>query len=80
MPDALGHGRRRPYTDAGIRRLPCVRCKRPAAFQWSVCADGNLQRPLCADCDVALNRLVLEWAGDPDVEAKMAAYEARARG
>lgn len=71
------HGRRRPYTERGIRRLPCFRCGEPARFQWSICADGNRQRPLCAGCDVELNAMVLRWAGDPDAEAKIAAYRAR---
>lgn len=68
------HGRRRPYTQAGIKRLPCFRCGAKAEHQWSICADGNLQRPVCWDCDIDLNRLVLEWAGDPDADAKIAAY------
>lgn len=72
------HGRARPYTRIGIRRLPCIRCGRPANTQWQICADGRLFRPVCDPCDIALNRLVLVWAGDPDVEAKMAAYEAAA--
>lgn len=76
------HGRRQPYTDAGVRRLPCFRCGRPAMHQWSACADGNLWRPICLACDIELNRMVLAWMGfEPaDVERKMAAYiEARGR-
>jgi hypothetical protein len=34
-------------------------------------------RPICRDCDVALNELVLRWAGDPHVEEKMRAYRER---
>lgn len=68
------HGRREPYTDAGIRRLPCFRCGRPASFQWSICADDNLYRPVCTPCDITLNDLTLTFMGDPDREAKMAAY------
>ncbi len=45
------HGRRKPYTARGIVRLACFRCGRPARFQWSICADGNVQRPLCGECD-----------------------------
>lgn len=75
-PDHRRHGRRAPYTDRGIRRLPCYRCGAPAAFQWQVCADGNLYRPLCSVCDVALNALVLRWMGAPDAEARVAAYVA----
>lgn len=72
-------GRRQPYTDVGIRRLKCVKCGDPARFQWNACADGNLWRPLCARCDVELNRIVLTWIGDPDADEKITAY-ARAKG
>lgn len=68
------HGRRRPYTQAGIRRIPCFRCGQKAEHQWSICADGNLQRPVCTPCDVELNRLVLEWARDPEASTKVARY------
>lgn len=67
-------GRKQPYTDAGIRRLDCVRCGSPARFQWSICADGNLFRPICTPCDIALNELVLKWMKDPHWKAKVAAY------
>ena len=70
----MRHGRREPYTDRGVRRLPCVRCGEPASQQWAACADGNLWRPICAPCDIAINNLVLDFLGDPDREAKMAAY------
>lgn len=66
--------RTKPYTVIGIRRLPCFRCGAKAEHQWQVCADGNVWRPLCRPCDVALNRLVLTWMGDAEVEAKMAVY------
>lgn len=72
----MRHGRKTPYTDRGVHRLPCVRCESPARFQWSACADGNLWRPLCGACDVALNRMVLGWMGDPEAEAKADAYAA----
>jgi transposase-like protein len=75
--DHRRHGRRKPYTEIGIARLPCFRCGgRPSVHQWNVCADG-LQRPICRDCDAALNELVMRWMGDPDVEAKIARYRER---
>lgn len=58
------HGRRRPYTATGVRRLPCFRCGRPAVHQWIICADG-LYRPICPRCDVALNALALKWLRHP---------------
>jgi hypothetical protein len=73
------HGRRAPYTDRGIKKLPCVRCAKPALFQWNACADGNLWRPICGKCDVALNRMVLRWMGDPLADKKASDY-AVARG
>ncbi len=67
-------GRTRPYTDLGVQRLPCARCRtRPGRFQWRICADG-LWRPLCVICDRALNRLMLRWIRDPDAEEKFARY------
>jgi hypothetical protein len=73
---AYGGGRRQPYTELGILRLPCARagCTRPAYATWSACADGNLQRPLCPECDVALNVMVLRWFGDPAADTKLAQY------
>lgn len=66
--------RETPYTAAGIKRRPCARCGKPASTQWQVCADGSVYRPLCTACDVALNALVLKWAGDPLVDVKVAHY------
>ena len=69
------HGRRKPYTQAGIERLPCVRCGAPAHASWQACADNRLHRPICLRCDIALNELVLQWMGDPDWRAKMKVYK-----
>lgn len=71
--------RREPYTTRGIRRLGCIRCGQPASCQWNICADGNVFRPLCQSCDVALNALVLEWMHDPEAAAKLARYQASLR-
>lgn len=69
--------RLKPYTAAGLRKVPCFRCGAPAQFQWQICSDGNQYRGICATCDIGLNRAALEYMRDPDVEVKMAAYEAR---
>jgi len=68
------HGRKAPYTASGIRRVPCVRCGRPARFQWQICSDDRLYRPLCEKCDLELNRMVLRWAGFPDWAEKLKDY------
>lgn len=69
---------REPYTHNGIRRLKCYRCKkRRAVHQWQCCADGNTWRPLCLVCDIALNKLVLQWVGDPEWQSKLKAYKER---
>lgn len=70
----MPRGRRIPYTERGILRCKCWRCGEPAQHQWNVCADGNVQRPICTRCDIALNTLVLRWAGDPEWRSKTAAY------
>lgn len=57
--------------------MPCFRCGERASAQWQVCADGGVYRPLCRDCDIALNELVLRWVVDPGAEAKLAAYRDR---
>lgn len=67
--------RREPYTSAGITRLKCIRCGAPAVHQWQICSDGNNYRPLCLPCDLALNRLVLDWFGHPRADELAAAYE-----
>ena len=69
------HGRRQPYSEKGIRRLPCVKCGLPAHQQWQICSDDNLYRPICLDCDIALNALVLEWIGFPDWQEKLQRYK-----
>lgn len=69
--------RTKPYTEIGIRRMKCFRCGKPARFQWQICSDGNVYRPVCLACDFELNEMVLRWAGFPDWEEKMRAYRRR---
>lgn len=66
--------RKEPYTEIGIRRLKCYRCGKCARYQWQICADGNVYRPICVECDLELNRTVLEFMGIKDVEEKMERY------
>ncbi len=67
-------GRREPYTEAGIRRCKCQRCGQPAHAQWSICANGNRQVPICLACDIELNRAVLIFMGFDRVDERMDAY------
>lgn len=62
--------RKTPYTSKGLSRLKCVRC----GAQWQICSDGNIYRPLCRDCDIALNKLVLEWVNHPRIQELLAEY------
>lgn len=77
MRPAWQRERRKPYTARGVQRLPCIRCGGRATFQWQICSDGNNYRPLCVACDVALNRLVLDWMGHPNAQALSNAYARR---
>ena len=67
--------RQQPYTATGIKRLRCVRCGDRADSQWQVCADSNNYRAICTACDVALNRMVLDWMGHPQAQALGDVYE-----
>jgi NAD-dependent SIR2 family protein deacetylase len=52
----------------------CARCGRKAKYEWSICADGNKPRPICAKCDVELNTMVMRWAFGASREADIKAY------
>lgn len=64
-----------PYTERGISRVPCFRCDRPSVHQWQICADDNVFRGLCDECDEALNELVLRWMGFTDAFEKIKRYQ-----
>lgn len=69
-------GRREPYTAIGIRRLKCQRCKkRPAHASWNCCANDNRHVPLCVECDIALNRLAMDFFRIPGRRPLMRRYE-----
>ena len=73
------HGRKEPYTVLELRKRTCVRCGRRPQQQWAACADDNVWRPMCNDCDILLNLLVLVFMGDPAAVAKVIAYQERVR-
>lgn len=41
--------------------MKCVRCGKPASAQWQICADKNIYRPVCQECDIAINKIVLSF-------------------
>ena len=68
-------GRRKPYTEIGISRVPCSRCGAPSRHQWQVCANGSRWVGVCVPCDLDLNRLALEFMKIAGAEELMAVYE-----
>lgn len=74
-------GRKKPYSETGIRRLKCCRpgCGNRAEYQWSACANGNLHVPICPACDLELNEMVLRWMGFPDWREKIKAYREKVK-
>lgn len=69
--------RSKPYTERGIRRVPCSRCGSPSWAQWHVCADGNRPRGICRPCDVALNEMTMRFFFADTRESDLAAYRGR---
>lgn len=57
-----------------LAKTPCFRCGEPSKFQWTICSLGQLWYPCCSECDIDLNRLVLEWADIPDRENIIKSY------
>jgi hypothetical protein len=72
-------GRKVPYTEIGVRRMKCFRCGKPAKYQWQICSDDNVYRPICEECDIKLNDLVLKFMRFPDAEEKMHKYREKVR-
>ena len=66
--------RRKPYTAIGISRVPCFGCGKPSVHQWQICADGNVQRGVCAQCDYGINAAVLGFLRPSGWKAKLRAY------
>ena len=60
--------RRKPYTEIGIKRVPCFRCGKPSVKQWQICSLNNEYKGLCWECDVGLNRIVLKFLRIPPTE------------
>ena len=75
-------GRRKSYTQRGIERMTCCvdGCTNKARYEWRICADGNMARPICPDHDVALNQLVMRWAFRDTREADIKRYRQKVLG
>ena len=58
-------GRKKPYTELGISRVPCARCGAKSTQQWQVCSNDNRWMGVCKECDIALNALVIDFFGLP---------------
>lgn len=72
--------RKKPYTVIGLSRMSCVRCPNPARYQWQICSDHNTFRPLCGECDVELNEMVMRWAFGATRQPDLDAYRKRVLG
>ena len=57
-----------------IAAIPCFRCGKPSFAMWNICSDDNTPRTICFDCDMELNRLVLEFMKFTDVDIMMMKY------
>jgi hypothetical protein len=69
------HGRIKPYTQRGIKRVPCIKCGQPSKYQWGICSNQNRNLPVCTDCDIELNKIFLDFANFPNKEELLHAYE-----
>ncbi len=66
--------RTKPYTAIGIKKVKCFRCNNKADYQWQICSDNNVYRPLCVYCDIELNELVLKFMKFKDAKQKIERY------
>lgn len=53
--------RKKPYSERGIHRVPCIKCKAPSKYQFRICSTDRWTA-VCADCDLEINRIVAIWA------------------
>jgi len=70
-------GRKKPYTEKGIKRVPCYRCGKPSSKQWQICALNNRWLGVCEECDIRLNQVVLKFMGFIDWPHILQKYEAK---
>lgn len=75
-------GREQMFSRGELSREPCARCRKFLAFeQWKtkICSLGkpDLWIPICLNCDVELNRVMLEYWAFDDWQERAAAYRAQ---
>ena len=68
-------GRKKPYTSLGIVRMKCARCRKKARYQWNCCANNNNQVPMCPQCDLEINRLVMLFFRHPHADELLEIYK-----
>ena len=68
--------RKKPYTDIGIKRVPCSRCGNPSSQQWQICSLDNRYAGVCTKCDILLNELVLRFMRVKNVDKIIMPYRA----
>jgi hypothetical protein len=72
--------RRKPFTDEGLKHKPCTRCgHKPSTHQWNIepCSLGKEAPgwiPICVDCDLLLNEMLVHLIYGARFEAKLAIY------
>lgn len=69
--------RKKPYTEQGISRKNCIRCGEQALYQWQICSDGNNYRPVCGQCDIEMNAMVLKFMRHPHANQLADEYKER---
>lgn len=70
--------RTKPYTERGIRRVPCLRCGQPSRYQWNICSLAG-RHGVCIECDIELNRTTLAFMRVPNAVWLADEYEDRVR-
>lgn len=58
-----------PYKEDEISKNKCIRCEGQAKYQRQICSDDNNYRPICASCDIELNKLVLNFMKHPNKDS-----------
>ncbi len=59
-------GRKTPYTERGISRVPCARYGHASVHQWQICANDRRYLGACADCDLEVNQWALTFFRVPN--------------